>query len=109
MGNTVYSEKTHPTQGINTSRGRPAPVDGEGRRPLLTAPTLGAALQRAGMKFAVFSAGSSGSALLLNHRLRRRRHQPGVHRSTVARSASSAAVGVGPKNRTQHRAERTGR
>lgn len=34
---------------------------------LLTAPTLGETLQRAGRRFLVISAGSTGSALLLNH------------------------------------------
>ena len=69
LGNTVYSEKTFPTKGINTSEFSEleAMLKAEGR--LLTAPTLGQALQRAGKRFDVFSAGSSGSAMLLNHPL----------------------------------------
>ena len=69
LGNTVYSEKTFPTKGINTSEFSEleAMLKAEGR--LLTAPTLGDALQRAGKRFDVFSAGSSGSAMLLNHPL----------------------------------------
>jgi predicted AlkP superfamily pyrophosphatase or phosphodiesterase len=67
LGNTVYSEKTQPTHGINTSDHVQllAMEKAEGR--LLTAPTLGEALQAAGKRFLVVSAGSSGSALLLNH------------------------------------------
>lgn len=67
LGNTIYSERTFPTRGINTSEWEQldAMFKAEGR--LLTAPTLGAALQRAGKRFDVFSAGSSGSAMLLNH------------------------------------------
>ena len=67
LGNTIYSERTYPTRGINTSEWEQldAMMKAEGR--LLTAPTLGDALQRAGKRFDVFSAGSSGSAMLLNH------------------------------------------
>lgn len=67
MGNTVYSEKTFPAEGINTSEYEEleAMEKAEGR--LLTAPTLGESLQRAGRRFLVISAGSSGSAKLLNH------------------------------------------
>ena len=69
LGNTVYSEKAFPTKGINTSEFSEldAMLKAEGK--LLTAPTLGEALQRAGKRFDVFSAGSSGSAMLLNHPL----------------------------------------
>jgi arylsulfatase A-like enzyme len=67
MGNTVYSEKTFPTRGINTSDASQLELMEKAEGQLLTAPTLGAALQRAGKRFVVFSAGSSGSALLLNH------------------------------------------
>ena len=69
LGNTIYSERTFPTKGINTSEYAEleAMLDAEGH--LLTAPTLGDALQRAGKRFDVFSAGSSGSAMLLNHPL----------------------------------------
>jgi arylsulfatase A-like enzyme len=68
LGNVVYSERTFPSKGVNTSDAEQllAMEKAEGR--LQTAPvTLGAALQRAGKRFVVFSAGSSGSALLLNH------------------------------------------
>jgi arylsulfatase A-like enzyme len=67
LGNVVYSEKTFATRGVNTGEYEQleAMEKAEGR--LQTAPTLGATLQRAGKRFVVFSAGSSGSALLLNH------------------------------------------
>ncbi|MGC4084405.1 MAG: alkaline phosphatase family protein [Vicinamibacterales bacterium] len=67
LGNTVYSEKTFPTKGVNTSDHEQllAMERAEGR--LQTAATLGSALQAAGRRFIVVSAGSSGSALLLNH------------------------------------------
>ena len=69
LGNTVYSEKAFPTKGINSAEHEQleAMLKAEGR--LLTAPTLGEAVQRAGKRFDVFSAGSGGSAMLLNHPL----------------------------------------
>src|SRR3954465_7362161 len=67
MGNTVYSAKTAADRGINTSLADQLLSMEQAEGHLLTSPTLGAALQRAGKKFVVFSAGSSGSALLLNH------------------------------------------
>ena len=62
LGNTVYSEKAFPTKGINTAEHEQleAMLKAEGR--LLTAPTLGEAVQRAGKRFDVFSAGSGGAA-----------------------------------------------
>src|SRR5262245_6119802 len=68
LGNTVYSEKTFAIRGLNTGQYEQleAMEKAEGR--LLTAPTLGAALARSGKRFAVISAGSSGSALPWNHR-----------------------------------------
>lgn len=67
LGNTIFSEKTYPTKGLNTSDHEQllAMEKAEGR--LQTAPTLGSVLQAAGRKFLVISAGSPGSALLLNH------------------------------------------
>jgi predicted AlkP superfamily pyrophosphatase or phosphodiesterase len=69
LGNTVYSQKAFPARGVDTSNYEEleAMEKAEGR--LLTAPTLGEALQRAGKKLLVVSAGSTGSALLLNHPL----------------------------------------
>jgi arylsulfatase A-like enzyme len=98
MGNTVYSEKAHPTQGINTSQADQLQLMEKAEGQLLTAPTLGAALQRAGMKFVVFSAGSNGSALLLNHPV----YDGAVINPEFIDPPSLtpqvlAAVGVGPK------------
>ena len=98
MGNTVYSEKVHPTQGINTSEADQLQLMEKAEGHLLTAPTLGAALQRAGKKFVVFSAGSNGSALLLNHPV----YDGAVVNPEFIDPPSLApqvlaAVGVGPK------------
>jgi predicted AlkP superfamily pyrophosphatase or phosphodiesterase len=67
MGNTIYSERTFPAKGLNTSEYEQLEAMEKAEGHLLTAPTLGESLQRAGKKFLVISAGSSGSALLLNH------------------------------------------
>ena len=69
MGNTVYSAKVFPPKGINTSAYKELEAMEKAEGQLLTAPTLSESLGRAGMKMLVISAGSSGSALLLNHRL----------------------------------------
>ena len=45
MGNTVYSEKTHPTQGVNTSEADQLQLMEKAEGRLLTAQTLGAVLQ----------------------------------------------------------------
>ncbi|MEZ5290053.1 MAG: alkaline phosphatase family protein [Vicinamibacterales bacterium] len=97
LGNTVYSAATFPTSGVNTSRHEDllAMEQAEGR--LLTAPTLGTALQRAGKRFVVFSAGSSGSALLLGYPLGT---SPIVNPDLIVpetlRPAVLAAAGAGP-------------
>jgi predicted AlkP superfamily pyrophosphatase or phosphodiesterase len=69
LGNTVYSPKVSATKGVSTSNATEldAMENAEGR--LLTAPTLGESLQRGGRRLLVFSAGSPGSAMLLNHPL----------------------------------------
>jgi arylsulfatase A-like enzyme len=67
MGNTVYSEKTFPARGLNTAQADELQQMERAEGQLLTAATLGAILRQAGRTFAVFSAGSSGSAMLLNH------------------------------------------
>ncbi len=67
LGNTVYSPRTFPARGINTSdfRELQAMLDGEGA--LITAPSLATLLQQAGRRLVVFSGGSSGSAMLLGY------------------------------------------
>jgi arylsulfatase A-like enzyme len=67
MGNTIYSEKTFPNKGLNTSDHEQLLQMERAEGRLQTAATLGAALQAAGRRFLVISAGSPGSALLLNH------------------------------------------
>ena len=67
MGNTIYIPKANPAKALDT--GGKANLEAAERAdgPLLTAPTLGEILQRAGRKVLVVSSGSSGSAFLLNH------------------------------------------
>lgn len=67
LGNTIYSEKTFPNKGLNTSDHEQLLQMEKAEGRLQTAATLGAALQAAGRRFLVISAGSPGSALLLNH------------------------------------------
>ena len=67
LGNTIYSEKAFPGKGLNTADHAQLLAMERAEGDLLTAPTLGSVLQRAGRRFVVISAGSSGSALLLNH------------------------------------------
>ena len=69
LGNTVYSAATFPAKGVNTSNSDELEAMTRAEGTLLTAPTLGAVLERAGKRLVVFSAGSSGSALLLSHPL----------------------------------------
>jgi predicted AlkP superfamily pyrophosphatase or phosphodiesterase len=67
LGNTVYVPSANATRGLDT--GASANLDSiaqaEGR--LLTTPSLGEILQRAGRKMLVVGSGTSGAALLLNH------------------------------------------
>lgn len=67
LANTIYSEKTFPTKGLNTSDHEQLLAMEKAEGQLQTAPTLGSALRASGRKFLVISAGSPGSALLLNH------------------------------------------
>lgn len=65
LGNTIYSERTFATKGINTSEYTELQAMEKAEGVLLTAPTLGATLQKAGKRLTVFSAGSTGASLLL--------------------------------------------
>ncbi len=69
LGNAVYSAATFPTKAVNTSNHAELEALSRAEGTLLTAPTLGAVLQQAGKRLVVYSAGSSGSALLLSHPL----------------------------------------
>jgi arylsulfatase A-like enzyme len=97
MGNTVYSPKVFPAAGLNTSEHEQleAMERAEGR--LLTGVTLGESLERASMKLLVLSAGSSGSALLVNHPL----HggavvNPDFIEPEAIKASVLAALGPGP-------------
>lgn len=67
LGNTIYSERTSPTRGLDTSKYQELEAMAAAEGTLLTAPTLGESLQRAGKRMVVIGAGSSGSAMLLSH------------------------------------------
>jgi arylsulfatase A-like enzyme len=99
LGNTIYSAATFPARGVNTSSHDEleAMTRAEGR--LITADTLGVLLERAGKRFVVFSAGSSGSALLLSHPLAGNGAvvNPELIRPEAVKVAVIAAVGAGPK------------
>ena len=67
MGNSVFFPKVDPAKFLDTANREDLMriIAAEGR--LLTAPTLGEALQGAGHRMLVVSSGSTGSALLNNH------------------------------------------
>ncbi len=98
LGNTIYSEKTFPGKPLDTSE-QPqlaAMEKADGR--LLTAPTLGESLDRAGKKMLVISAGSTGSAFLLNHPfLKGAVVHPELFQPEGLKAQITAAVGAGPE------------
>lgn len=67
LGNSVFFPQVEPTRFLDTAdRSNLLKImEAEGR--LLTAPTIGESLQKAGRKMLVVSSGSSGSAFLNNH------------------------------------------
>lgn len=70
MGNTIYVAEVEPGKALSAASAEnlkriDAATDGQ----LLSVPTLGEILSSAGMKLLVASAGSPGSAFLLNHRV----------------------------------------
>lgn len=67
MGNSVFFPAVEPTRFLDTSSRENLLRIAEAEGTLLTAETLGEALQRAGRKMLVVSSGSSGSAFLNNH------------------------------------------
>lgn len=71
LGNTVYFPEVRANKGLSTSdhENLLAIQEAEGGR-LLTATTLGEALEENGLGVIAISSGSSGSAMLLNHTLR---------------------------------------
>lgn len=108
LGNTVYSERAFPARGINTADWKDLAAMEKAEGVLLTAPTLGEALEKAGKRFDVFSAGSSGSAMLLNHPL----HGGTVINADYIRPESIAArviarLGPGPEEAVPNNARNT--
>jgi hypothetical protein len=70
MGNTVYFPKVDKKQGLNTGDAENLNKINESENGhLLTAISLGEILTKAGKKMMVFSSGSTGSALLQNHKV----------------------------------------
>ena len=66
MGNSIYMPSVDPTRSLDTSVRENLEAVAKAERSLLTAPTLGEILQKSGKSVFVASAGSPGSALLLN-------------------------------------------
>ena len=67
LGNLIYMPKVNAGKALDTSvREELLAVERSGD-PLLTVPTLGEVLERAGKRLMVVSSGTSGSAYLLNH------------------------------------------
>jgi Type I phosphodiesterase / nucleotide pyrophosphatase len=99
LGNTVYSPATFPAKGVNTSRHVELEAMGQAEGSLVTAPTLGVLLARAGKRLVVFSAGSSGSALLLSHPLAENGAvvNPELIRPAGLEPAIRAAAGASPE------------
>ncbi|RFS14730.1 alkaline phosphatase family protein [Emticicia sp. C21] len=70
MGNTVYFPKVDKKQGLNTGEAENLnKINDSENGNLLTAISLGEILTKAGKKMMVFSSGSTGSALLQNHKV----------------------------------------
>jgi hypothetical protein len=68
LGNTIYIPSVKAT-GLDTGERANLESVARAEGELLTAPTLGEILQRGGRKVLAVSSGSSGSALLLNHKV----------------------------------------
>jgi arylsulfatase A-like enzyme len=66
LGNTIYIPSVDPVKTIDTADHEALLKVAAAEGALLTAPTLGQMLARAGKRFLVVSSGSSGSALLLS-------------------------------------------
>lgn len=71
MGNSVYFPAISPDTAFNTGNvAHLQRIEAATGGQLLTAPSLGEVLAQAGRKLLVVSSGSSGSAFLLNHKIR---------------------------------------
>jgi arylsulfatase A-like enzyme len=97
MGNTVYSERAFPGKGLDTSKHEELEAMAAAEGSLLSAPTLGTVLQQAGKRMLAISAGSSGSAMLLNHLVSGGAViHPALVLPSTLRDQVAAAVGPGP-------------
>ena len=67
LGNDIYVPSANALKGLDTGERVNLEAVARAEGQLLTAPTLGEILQRAGKKLLGVSSGSTGSALLLNH------------------------------------------
>jgi arylsulfatase A-like enzyme len=67
LGNTVYIPAVDPKKGLDTGQRANLEAIASASGPLLTAPSLGEILQRAGKKIFALGSGSSGAVFLLNH------------------------------------------
>jgi hypothetical protein len=98
LGNTVYAPHTFPTRGVNTASHEDLEAMAAGEGTLLTTTSLAQALDAAGRRLAVYSAGSSGSALLLVHPIPGSTLvvNPELMRPPSLAAAVTRAVGPGP-------------
>ncbi|MBW0177773.1 alkaline phosphatase family protein [Sediminibacterium sp.] len=70
MGNTVYFPQVNPVKGLNTGDAAELnKIAAATNDRLLTAVSLGEALESVGQRMMVFSSGSTGQALLQNHKV----------------------------------------
>jgi arylsulfatase A-like enzyme len=69
LGNNIYIPKVDERRGLDTAQRTNLEAVERAEGALLTAPTLGEILTKAGKKLLVVSSGTSGAALLLNHKV----------------------------------------
>ena len=67
LGNTVFVPTANATRGLDTGSRANLEAIAQADRPLLTAPSLGEILDKAGRKVLAVGSGTSGAAFLLNH------------------------------------------
>ncbi len=70
MGNTVYFPEVNPVKGLNTGEAQNLQkINAATNGNLLTTVSIGEILQQSGKRMMVFSSGSTGQALLQNHKV----------------------------------------
>lgn len=106
MGNSVFFPAVDPRRFLDTSdRETLLKIDASEKGRLLTAPSLGDILQRAGRTLLVVSSGSGGSAHLLNHTLAGAiLHNEFAHPEALY-AEMSAALGPNPPEATPNSAQ----